>query len=193
MPATTTPRPLHEVTKLSYEDYALIPEDGRRHEIINGVEIVSPAPRTRHQRLVGRLFVLLDAHVRRHSLGEVFVAPFDVLLSDHDIVQPDVLFVSDARLDIVDEANCKGAPDLVCEVLSEGTRRTDLLRKRQLYGRAGVAEYWALDPAVDAVQVFRPGTDGPFERAAEPSAEGGEALTSPLLPGLALDLEALFT
>jgi Uma2 family endonuclease len=177
--------------RLTYEDYALIPDDGRRHEIIDGEEVASPSPRTKHQRIVGRLFALLDRHARRHGLGEVFVAPFDGVLSDHDIVQPDVLFVSDARLPIVDEENCKGAPDLVCEVLSESTRRTDLLRKRRLYERSGVAEYWALDPAVDAVQVFRP-EGGRYVRAAELTAEAGGALATPLLPGLSIPLADLF-
>ena len=183
--------PLHEIHKLSYEDYALIPEDGRRHEILDGDHIVSPSPRTRHQRLVFRLALNLANHVQARSLGEVFVAPFDVLLSDHDIVQPDVVFVSDARLPIVDELNCKGAPDLVIEVLSPSTRRRDLIEKRQLYARSGVAEFWAVDPDVDTVQVFRP-REGRYERVAELTAEDGDTLASPLFPGLAVDLNELF-
>jgi Uma2 family endonuclease len=180
-----------ERIRLTYEDYALIPDDGRRHEILDGDEVVSPSPRTKHQRVVLELAFLLRKHVRRHGLGEVFIAPFDVVLSDHDIVQPDVLFVSDARLDLVDEENCKGAPDLVCEVLSESTRRTDLVRKRRLYERTGVAEYWALDPVIDQVQVFRV-EDGRYVRAAELTAETGDALTTPLLPGLSIPLVDLF-
>lgn len=186
--------PLHEIRKLGYEDYALIPADGRRHEILDGEHAVSPAPRTRHQRLVARLDRSLGAFADARGLGEVFVAPFDVVLSDYDVVQPDLLFVSDARLGIVDEVNCKGAPDLVVEVLSEGTRRRDLVEKRRLYARAGVAEYWAVDPVVDAVQVFRPaaGEPGRYERAAELWAEAGGALASPLLPGWSLALAELF-
>ena len=179
--------PLHEIQKLGYEDYALIPDDGRRHEILDGEHVVSPSPKTRHQRLVAAFFFELGAYVREHGLGEVFVAPFDVLLSDHDIVQPDVLFVRDDRLHIIDEANCKGAPDLVIEVLSEITRRRDLIEKRHLFGRAGVAEYWAVDPAVDAVQVFRQG-QGTFERVAELTAENDDVLESPLFPGCSLRL-----
>ncbi len=182
-----------ETIKLTYEDYALIPDDGKRHEIIDGEEIVSPSPITKHQRVVGELYFLLKQHVREHGLGEVFVAPYDVVLSEHDIVQPDVLFVADAHLDIVDEKNLKGAPDLVCEVLSESTRRTDLLRKRELYERAGVAEYWVLDPAIDQVQVFRPvGPEGRYARAAELYARAGDALATPLLPDFTLPLADLF-
>lgn len=184
--------PLTALRKLSYEDYALIPDDGRRHEVLDGLHVMSPAPRTRHQRLVLDLAADLRHHARRHGLGQVFVAPFDVLLSDHDIVQPDVLFVADARLGIVDDANCKGAPDLVVEVLSESTRRRDLVGKRLTYERAGVAEYWAVDPAVDAVLVFRPGADGRYVRT-DVSAETGDALETPLLPGWELSLADLFS
>ena len=180
-----------ETLRLTYEDYVLIPEDGRRHEIIDGDEVVSPSPRTKHQRLVGRLFAALDHYARQHGLGEVFVAPFDVILSDHDIVQPDVLFITDDRLGIVDEVNCKGAPDLVVEVLSESTRRTDLIRKRKLYERVGVADYWIVDPAIDTLQVFRLMGDR-YERAAELSMENDGVLTTPLLPGIALRLATLF-
>ncbi|MEM1042495.1 MAG: Uma2 family endonuclease [Bacteroidota bacterium] len=179
-----------ETIRLTYEDYALIPPDGRRHEIIDGEEVMSPAPLTKHQRVAFRLALELELHVREHGLGEVFVAPFDVLLSDYDIVQPDVLFIADDRLRIVDEANCKGAPDLVCEVLSPSTRRTDLVRKRALYARFGVAEYWTLDPAVDQVQVFRPSGPEAYERAAELGMDG--TLSTPLMPSLALPVAGLF-
>lgn len=183
--------PLHAIDKLSYEDYALIPEDGRRHEILDGEHVMSPAPKTRHQRLVLEFAYVLRSHAERHGLGDVFIAPFDVLLSDHDIVQPDVVFVADARMHIVDEANCKGAPDLVIEILSEGTRRRDLIEKRRLYGASGVAEYWAVDPAVDTVHVFRPHPGG-FERVAELTAENDDTLESALLPGFALRLGEVF-
>ena len=184
--------PLREVQKLSYEDYALIPDDGRRHEILDGEHVTSPAPKTKHQRLVLRLALSLERHADEHGLGEVFVAPFDVLLSEHDVVQPDVCFVADDRLGIVDEDNCKGAPDLVVEVLSDRTRRRDLIGKRRQYERFGVREYWVVDPAIDAVQTFRPGADGRYERADDLTAEAGDVLTSPLVPGWRLALGDLF-
>ncbi len=183
--------PLTAIRELSYEDYALIPDDGRRHEVLGGHHVVSPALRTRHQRLVGDLAAKLRQHVRRHALGQVFVAPFDVLLSAHDIVQPDLLFVSDARLAIVNDANCAGAPDLVVEVLSASTRRRDLVDKRLLYERARVAEYWAVDPDVDSVLVFRLDAEGRYART-ERRAEAGDALESPLVPGFTLPLADLF-
>jgi len=91
----------------------------------------------------------------------------------------------------VDEENCKGAPDLVVEVLSEGTRRYDLVRKRALYERAGVQEYWVVDPGIDEVRVFR-AEAGRYAPAAVLAAETGDALSSPLLPGLTLPLAELF-
>ena len=185
--------PLHLIQKLSYEDYALIPDDGRRHEVLDGEHVMSPSPKTKHQRLVGRLFRSLSAFADDRGLGEVFVAPFDVLLSDHDIVQPDVVFVSDARLRIVDEDNCKGAPDLVVEVLSGSTRRRDLIEKRKRYETFGVAEYWVVDPDIDAVQTFRPDADGRYQRADDLTAEAGDVLTSPLFPDWRLPLARLFT
>lgn len=190
MPATAVP--LWEIDKLSYEDYALIPDDGRRHEIIDGDHVVSPAPKTRHQRLVSQLDRSLGVFVDDHGLGEVFIAPFDVLLSDHDMIQPDVVFVSESRLHIVDEDNCKGAPDLVVEVLSASTRRRDLLEKRKTFERFGVAEYWVVDPAVDAVQVFRPDLEGRYQRVEELTLEGEDSLTSPLIPDWQLPLSRLF-
>lgn len=184
--------PLHDVQKLTCEDYALIPDDGRRHEILDGEHVMSPAPKTKHQRLVLRLAIALERHIEAHGLGEVFVGPLDVLLSDHDIVQPDVVFVSDARLGIVDEDNCTGAPDLVVEVISPSARRRDLVDKRKLFERFGVREYWVADPAVDTVQVFRPDEDGAYARVAELSAEAADALTSPLVPDWRLALGDLF-
>lgn len=192
MPETV---PLYEIQKLTYTDYALIPDDGRRHEILDGTHVMSPAPSTRHQRIVGDLYAEMRFHVRDHALGEVFVAPFDVLLSDFDIVQPDICFVAEGRM-IVNEANCKGAPDLMVEVLSPSTRRRDLIDKRLLFERSGVSEYWAVDPDADEVQVFC--LDGPVGRpggayARTPlRAESGDALTSACLPGFSLALRELF-
>jgi Uma2 family endonuclease len=189
MPETV---PLHEIDKLTYEDYALIPDDGRRHEILDGDHVMSPAPRTKHQRVVGALYADLYRHVRDHGLGEVFVAPFDVLLTEHDIVQPDLCFVPVDRRMIVNEMNCEGVPTLMVEVISPSTRRRDLVDKRKLYERRGVAEYWVADPAVDSVQVFRPDADGRYARVAELTAEAEDVLTSPLFPDWRLALADLF-
>jgi Uma2 family endonuclease len=176
---------------LTYEDYQLIPDDGRRHEIIDGDEHVSPSPTTPHQRIVGRLFTSLHQHVDAQSAGEVFVAPCDVILSETDIVQPDVLFVAAERASIVKERGIEGAPDLVVEVLSEGNRRHDEVRKRKLYARHGVAEYWVVDPPLETVKVYR-NPEGGYDRVGELSAEDEDTLTTPRLDGWTLALKALF-
>jgi Uma2 family endonuclease len=184
--STTTSAP-----PLTYEDYVLIPEDGKRHEIIDGDEYMTPAPTTPHQRIVGRLFNRLYRHAEDHARGEVFVAPCDVLLSETDIVQPDVLFVAAERARIVKERGIEGAPDLIAEVISEGNRRHDEVRKRKLYARHGVPEYWVVDPALETVKVYRHPEDG-YERVAELTAEDDDAITTPLLSDWQLPLADLF-
>lgn len=176
---------------LTYEDYCLLPDDGKRHEIIDGEEYMSPSPTASHQRIVQRLHLSLGPFVEEHAAGEVFVAPYDVILSDHDIVQPDVFFVSAERRDLVKERGLEGAPTLVAEVVSEGNRRHDEVRKRKLYARHGVPEYWVIDPALETVKVYR-NPEGGYERAVEASAEDEDTLTTPLLPDWTLPLTTLF-
>ncbi|MFP4228520.1 MAG: Uma2 family endonuclease [Salinivenus sp.] len=177
--------------RLTYEDYRTIPDDGKRHEIIDGEEYMSPSPTTPHQRIVQRLHLSLAPYVNERSAGEVFVAPCDVILTDHDVVQPDVFFVAAERGDIVKERGIEGAPDLVVEVVSEGNRRHDEVRKRQLYARHGVAEYWVVDPALETVKVYRRPADG-YERVEECTAEADDLLTTPHLPNWSLPLPTLF-
>ena len=177
--------------RFTYEDHLLAPDDGKRREIIDGEEYVAAAPTTRHQRIVTRLTLRLGNHVERTGAGEIFVAPTDVVFSETDVPQPDLLFVSDGRLSIVEKRGVFGAPDLVVEVLSEGNRRHDEVRKRKLYERYGVQEYWIVDPELDAVKVYRMTASG-YRRTSEASAEAGDVLTTPLLPGLEIPLAPLF-
>jgi len=97
-------------TKLTYEDYLLFPEDGRRHELMDGEHYMTPSPNTNHQRIALLLATQLQLHVTEHRLGEVFASPYDVLLSDNDVVEPDLLFVSSARASIIGEDHLRGAP-----------------------------------------------------------------------------------
>ena len=177
--------------KLTYEDFLGLPDDGKRHELIDGEHYVTRAPFIRHQAVVAALTHWLRAHVLEEGLGLVLPAPVDIVFSEHDVVEPDVVFVSEERQDRVTEANIQGAPDLVVEVLSAGTRRRDEITKRHLYERHGVREYWLIDPELETVKVWRAGEPG-FERTAELSLEGGDALTTPMLPGLDLPLSRLF-
>lgn len=183
--------PLPETSKLTYEDFRDFPADGKRHELIDGEHFMSPAPYLKHQRLVLALGAILREFVKRTGAGEVFVAPVDVVLSDFDVVEPDLAFVSKTRRDILTEANIQGAPDLVVEVLSDSTRRHDLVTKRRLYGRFGVREYWVVDPVVDNVLVFVL-AGFTLERRAELALEARDLLKSELLPGFELPLTELF-
>ena len=183
---------LHDLPrKLTYDDYVLIPEDGQRHEILDGEHYVSPAPFMRHQDVAANLFDELSPFVRKHRLGKVRFAPVDVVLSPNDIVQPDLLFISTQRLGIVTEANVQGAPDLVIEILSEKTRRQDEGLKREIYERHGVREYWMLDPDHDSVRVYRR-IGNRLRLVAELDATAGEGLTTPVLPGLEIRLAEIF-
>lgn len=178
-------------TRLTYEDYCLLPNDGKRYEIIDGELFVTPSPLTRHQRVVTNLVYYLVDFVKKHDLGVVYAAPLDVVFSPYDVVEPDLLYVSKARLDVVTEKNLQGAPDLAVEVLSESTAKIDRTTKLKLYARFGVREYWIIDPgrAADcSAEVYRQGPQG-FERVAQ--LDSNAALTSPLFPGFSLPLRSL--
>src|SRR6185295_11284000 len=130
-------------------------------------------------------------YAEKHRLAMVLPAPTDVILSPHDVVQPDLLLVAVSRLDIV-RNRIEGPPDLAIEVLSPSSRRIDEVLKRRAYERGGVAELWIVDPDVERVRVYRRQGDGPFARAVELSAEHGDELSTTLLPGFALPLVELF-
>jgi Uma2 family endonuclease len=174
--------------RLTYEDYCLLPNDGKRYEIIDGELFVTPSPLTRHQLVVMNLAYYLIGFVKRHDLGVVYLAPLDVVFSPYDVVEPDILYVSKARAAIVTEKNVQGAPDLVVEVLSESTAKIDRTTKLKLYARFEVREYWLIDPIKLSAEIYRLGSEG-FELALQLAAD--DALTSPLFPGFSLPLRKL--
>lgn len=127
------------------EVFRMLPE-GTRAELINKVIYMSPSPIRKHQEIVGDLFAEVRIHVRQRDLGKVFIAPFDVYLDEEsNAVQPDIIFVSKENLGIVHD-HIHGVPDLVVEILSEGNKDHDLKRKRKLYEKFGIPEYWVIDP-----------------------------------------------
>lgn len=140
--------------KLTHRDYLAIPDDGLRHEILDGEHAVTPAPRYAHQRLVTALAARLFSAIQDRGLGQVIVAPFDVILGERDVVQPDLTVVVPAHASRIHEDGVQGAPDLVVEVLSPGTRDRDLGKKMQRYAAAGVPEYWVVDPDTRTLQQF---------------------------------------
>jgi Uma2 family endonuclease len=177
--------------KYTYEDYLLFPEDGSRHELIGGEHYVAPAPNRKHQWIAGNLHFELRSLLAENPLGHVYFAPLDVVLSDWDVVQPDLLFISNERSAIEQDRGAFGPPDLVIEILSDSTRRRDETLKLDLYSRMGVREYWLFDPELETTSVFRPSGNG-LALVAELSAAAGDCLETPLLPGLKLQLARIF-
>ena len=178
--------------KFTYEDYLLFPEDGRRHELIDGEHYVTPSPITQHQKISGSLLVSLWTYVQQTKAGHVLAAPMDVILSDFDVVQPDLLFISKDRAAILTEKNIQGAPDLLVEILSTSTRKTDEIIKRKLYEQHRVSEYWIIDPELETVKVYRLSAVNTYERVEELSLEADNTLTTPLLPNWQFRLKQLF-
>jgi Uma2 family endonuclease len=141
-------------SKLTYEDYARIPDDGRRHEIIDGEHWVNPAPNTRHQFVSRHLQFAIFEQIEKSGRGEVYDAPFDVQLSETDVVQPDLVVVLKGNAHILTETRIQGVPDLVVEILSPSGGPHDRQRKKALYERVGIPEYWIVDPAAPCVEQY---------------------------------------
>ena len=178
--------------KLTYDDFLLFPDDGKRHELIDGEHYVTPSPNMRHQRISGSLYLLIGNWLEDHPVGKIFYAPFDVVMSHYDVVEPDLLYMSNEQAAAVLTAqHVRGAPDLVIEIGSPGTRKRDETIKRRLYERTGVSEYWFVDPDLDVVRVYRLEGDH-FARPVELSREAGDVLTTPLFSGLTLPLSRIF-
>lgn len=131
----------------------------------------------------------LDAYAEEANLGVVFSAPTDVVLTDTDVVQPDLMFISSERAGIVTTANIQGAPDLIVEIRSDSTAERDETLKRQLYEECSVQEYWLVDPETKTITVLLLGEDGYAEAA---TYTEGHTLTSPMLEGFAADLDEIF-
>jgi Uma2 family endonuclease len=171
--------------KLTYSDYARIPDDGKRYEVLEGGLLVTPAPNIPHQRASKRLLRQLEDYFEPRGLGEVFDAPVDVILSDHDIVQPDLVVAPPER---ISKRAIEGPPMLVVEILSPSTERTDRISKGRRYAALGVPHYWLADPDRRTLECWR--KEGEAYALVVRGAEG--ALAHPDWPGLVLDLDALF-
>ena len=179
-------------TLLTYEDLVNMPADGKRYEIIDGELYVNAAPAPNHQQIVFNLVLELGLYRREHGGIKVLPSPIDVLLELHSVVEPDIIILKTDRLPLVGSKNVQGAPDLVIEVLSPSNRRMDEMTKRKLYERTGVDEYWIVDPELEAVKIHRRAATGSYEKVAEITVETGGVLTTPLLPGLAIDINLVF-
>jgi Uma2 family endonuclease len=177
----------------TYADYRRLPDDGQRYEVIRGYLYVSPSPSAIHQRALSRVFLRLDRFVREQGLGEVFFAPFDVLLPEGIAapVQPDLVFIRAGEEPDDNALNFQGVPELVVEVLSPSTRRYDLGTKLGAYLEAGIPEVWFADPGAATIQIH--GLSEDRKGYLELSRGGrGESVTSRVLPGLRLAVSEIF-
>ena len=174
--------------KFTYQDYLHMPED-KRYELIEGEFFMMPSPKEYHQRILINLGAILYNFTKVNKIGNVYVAPFDVVLSDEDVVQPDIIFVSKERKKIITKDNIKGAPDLLIEILSPNISYRDREIKRKLYFKYGVREYWIVDPEEQTVEVLSLTEDGYKTTGIY---DINTPLSSPLLKGLSIDLKEVF-
>ena len=173
--------------KFTYRDYLLLPEQDRR-ELIEGDFHMAPAPNIRHQTISLNLGRILANFVRDSGLGNVFLAPTDVALDNLNVVQPDILYISNERRGIITENNISGAPDLVIEILSPSTASRDRELKLNLYARFGVREYWIVDPDESSVQVMNLGDEGYADIKTYDSGD----VESSALPGFHIAIDEIF-
>ncbi|HEX2208266.1 MAG TPA: Uma2 family endonuclease [Longimicrobium sp.] len=168
----------------TYAEFARLPDDGNRYEVIAGELEVTPSPRPKHQDLVGALAALLRPFVRRHELGKIYPGPIDVLFAEGDYLVPDLVFVRSEQLGTVTDRGVESAPDLVVEVLSPSTALRDRTVKRRRYALYGVPELWLIDSDRRLVEVYRLQKD-----AHQPAVVTGRVRWQPVQNGPCLDLE----
>jgi len=183
------PTLLLEKKRYTYRDYLSFPDDGYTYQIIDGEVFMAPAPSPYHQRISRNIEFILWRFVSERGLGEVLDAPCDVVLSEENVVQPDLLFISRERLSIIGEASVNGPPDLVVEIISPSTETLDREVKRRLYERFGVKEYWVVDPERREIEIWLL-REGRFELYGRFGP--GQTLTSPVLKGLEFEVGEVF-
>ena len=178
--------------KLTYADFLRFPDDGRRHELIDGVHYVSPSPEFRHQQLSLRMALALGNYLEAMPIGTVLCAPMDCVLTMFDIVEPDLLVVLDDQKTIITKKNIRGMPahrgrNPVREYAQQ------LMKRGNAHSMSAPArdEYWIVDGDLNRLTVYRRGVKQ-FERPSTHSAAEGNVLTTPLLPGFSLALDRYF-
>ena len=174
--------------KLTYQDYANLDGD-ERYELLDGELILVASPNRDHQSVSVRLLTRMFSFVEESDLGWVYSAPFDVLFTDTDVAQPDILFISREREHILTHANVQGAPDLIVEILSPSSSTRDWRAKRELYASHGVREYWIVDPTNRIVSILLL-QDGVLE--IEQTHTEDETAASTVLEGFTVSLDTIF-
>ena len=178
-----------KVPPITRYDYQEMPQGPPYYQVIEGDLVMSPSPNTFHQVVLGRIHFILLRYLEKNPIGEAFFAPLDVFLSDINVYQPDVIFVSNERRSIITDHGIEGAPELLVEALSPATARYDKGSKRKIYARTGVKELWLVDPENRTIQVYLLAKD-----PENPSATHGPnaSFTSSLLPGLKIKTATIF-
>ncbi len=172
---------------LDYSDLQVTPDDGKRYELVRGWILVTPSPSPVHQRISKRLQRQLEAYFETRSLGEVFNAPIDLILTERDVFVPDLVVVSDSSH--ISRRGIEAPPALVVEILSPSTRAQDRGLKARRYAELGVAHYWIVDPERQRLECHRL-AEGVFRPLVD--AEGEATLEHPAWDGLVVDLAALW-
>lgn len=175
--------------RYTYADLLEMPDDGKRREVIGGELIVSPAPVANHQRVLLNLALMLNRFASDTGSGELFIAPFDVRLGINDVVEPDIVFIAAERRRVPGtENNIVYPPDLVVEIISPSSRRTNFVKKMALYARGGVPEFWIPDPEFRSLLVYMLETDSYV--TIEPGNDG--TIASRRFPELRVDPRDVF-
>jgi Uma2 family endonuclease len=172
----------------TYEDYEKLPE-GAPYQLIGGELIMTPSPVPYHQIISRRIEFELIKFVEERKLGEVIDAPMDVYLSETETYQPDIIFISNERLNIIGDKKIEAAPDLVIEILSESTAYYDLKHKKRVYEKTGVKEYWIVDPMEKGIEVYE-NVSGEFKIFGQATEKG--RVNSKLLEGFSVEVEKVF-
>ncbi|MBE3586901.1 Uma2 family endonuclease [Desulfofundulus thermocisternus] len=174
--------------RYTYEDYCRLPE-GSPYQLIGGELVMTPSPTPYHQMVSMKLELKMAGYVLEKGLGVVLYAPVDVYLEETETYQPDIIYISNERLSIIEEKRINGAPDLVVEILSPGTGYYDLRTKYKVYEKSGVREYWIVDPHDKSVQVFcLKGGKYALDQEVEQQGE----VQSRIIPGFAVEVESIF-
>ena len=182
MATAIPPRPKTKRLWTFDEMVARLPETNTPTELWDGELVMSPSPRPSLQQIVGNFFMLLKSHAVSRRAGQVFASPCDVVFSQRRVMQPDVLFVAKDNAEIIQD-HIRGVPDLVAEVISEGSWRRDRVEKKTLYEQFGVREYWIIDPEAETIEVFHL-TKGTFQLHSR--ADAGQTARSKLLSGFSV-------
>src|SRR5262245_13481611 len=175
--------------RVTYAELQQWPDDGRRYELYDGEVVEVPAPILRHQRVAMHVADVLREY-EEQSGGVIVIAPFDIVLSEHNVLQPDVVFFRADRRHLLDTwGPARVRPDLAVEVLSPGTQSRDRGRKMELLARFGLPEYWIVDPAKNTIEIYAL-RDGVFVLAG--AADASQHVESPTLTGLAFAASRIF-